>query len=156
VSVAALAFLWVRIHHWETQTQQYDLQQRSLFTEVFPQRTIPVAVRPHLESELKRRQGLSGQQAMPTIGVTLDTVTRVLTALPGDLRFRIQSIRADDKTIDLDGQARSHTDAEQIANAVRAAGIELDPLRSENLAQQGVTFSLHGVPAVPRLAEKRR
>jgi len=52
----------------------------------------------------------------------------------------------DPSSILIEGQARSHGDAEIIARSLSRAGLPTDPPRTERLAGRGVSFTLTGSP----------
>jgi hypothetical protein len=78
----------------------------------------------------------------------LDAFNQVVGSLPESLRIRIVDIRVDSTGILPEGQARTHADAEKLAQAIRATGqFVCDPPRSEQLVKGGVAFTLNGKPA---------
>ncbi|MCA9214508.1 MAG: hypothetical protein KDB27_15660 [Planctomycetales bacterium] len=142
--VAAAAFLWSRVSYYETIADEYANKQQAVFTEILPNSRIPGAIRSRLESELKNRQGISGTSEIPPIGSALKSLSLTVDSIPEDLRLRLLQIRVEEETIDLEGQARNHSDSEQIANRLREREFTVDPPRSENLSEGGVSFSIHG------------
>lgn len=144
ILVASLiGYLLSGIAHFESQLDRFESEQRSCFTEVLPDSRVPVSVRPRLESELKSRQGLSGGSEMPDLDSAVALLNSTVASFPEDLRFRVLQIRIDEASLDLDGQALSHSDSETIARQLRDTGLEVDPPRSENMSDGGVSFSIH-------------
>ena len=58
----------------------------------------------------------------------------LLAGLPADLRFRVLEVRLDGSSFALDGQVRSHGDADAIAASLRAGGFWVDPPSTEQLS----------------------
>lgn len=148
------AGLLYRAHRYEAIAGDYQARQEALFRQLYPSQVVPMAVRSRLESEQRRLRGLSGDvnelTAQPS---ALQQLHDLLVRLPGELRFRLMEVRLEGQRVYLEGQARSHADAEAIAAALRRQhGFTLEPPRTENLAGQGVAFTLSGTPPTPAMA----
>jgi hypothetical protein len=63
------------------------------------------------------------------------------------MRLRIVELRVSPAEIYIEGQVRSHGDAEALRAGLAAAGIALDLPQTERLAAGGVSFTLVGLPA---------
>lgn len=129
--------------------------QQDMYREAFPGQNVPPAVLSRLRSEQRRLAGMSGQSdQLPAWGSSLSLMQQVLASLPDDLRYRILELRLDLSEVYVDGQARSHGDADKIAAKLRSTGgFTVDPPRTENLADQGVAFTLIGRSEPKYLAE---
>jgi hypothetical protein len=79
-----------------------------------------------------------------------------MTHLPAGVRFRVTEIRLDDNTFTLEGETRSHSDAEAIAAALRRrSGFSVASPRTEQRPGRGVGFTLTGGVAAPAPAASR-
>lgn len=140
---------WRSIQH-EQLAEHLEAEQVALFQENFPNQETPAAILARLRSELHQQQGLRGpaddseNQALDTTSA-LTLLYRVLENLPADLRYRVLELRLDAQDLYLDGQARGHGDAEQIAAGLREPDLwEIRPPRTEQLRDRGVSFTLTG------------
>lgn len=140
--------------HWRA--ARYDAVRRGLeagqaetFARLSPNQPVPLAVRPRLESDLKRLDALSGAGTdAPRAPSALATLDRVLAALPDDLRVRVLDLRIAPSGVVIEGQVRRHTDAETVGAALaRDAGYAVEAPRTERLAKGGAAFTLVGHPA---------
>jgi hypothetical protein len=130
------------------------LQQAAVFGQLLPGQPVPEAVLLRLASEHRKLQAISGGPAsseLPGTPSALALLYDLLAALPQDLRFRLLEVKLGDGQVTLDGQARSHADADAVAAALRAArGAWLvDPPRTEQLKDGGISFTLHATTAPP-------
>jgi hypothetical protein len=92
--------------------------------------------------------GLGGQgagdaeSAVPRTPSALVHLREVLKGLPTGLRCRLLELSIQPDEVRLDGQARSHSEAEAIAVAIRQSGLyEVEPPKTETLRDQGVSFA---------------
>jgi hypothetical protein len=144
------ASLLIRAERYDRAATAWRDQQRDVFRRVFPNGTPPADVRSRLMSEERslRAAGGEGASAAPPSGLIV--LRDLVNKLP-DTRFRIQEIRVEEGKFTLEGQAKSHDDADAIAEAVSAGGrFAADPPRTEQLAGQGVSFTLGGAVVSPR------
>ena len=165
-AAAAIAFLLISVtvvtlwrgHQYETHAADLLRQQEDLFRGAFPGQDVPLMVLARFRSEHRRLSGMSGLSGdLPEQTSALSTLHQALTSLPGDMRYRVLELRLDPNRIYLDGQARSHGDADLIAASLRRNGaFTLEPPRTENLPDQGgtsggggVVFTLTGTPGNP-------
>lgn len=126
-----------------------DNQQVTQFHRVFPNCRRPPNVTSRLRSELALLSGVSGTgYALPTRASALDTLRRITDNLPPAIRLRITDIQLDPAGFVLEGQTRSHSDAELIARTLKQGNFEVDPPRTERLVAGGVAFTI-----IARLAE---
>lgn len=161
--VVALFLLLVGLSaaaHWRG--RQYRALERRLiarqveqFEKALPEQSVPSGglIRRRLHSE---RESLAGLGAAATGNVTADQfradsalvhLYRVLDGLPGDIRFRMLDLNIQPDLIRIDGQARSHVEAERIAVALRETGLyEVEPPRTQALRDRGVSFVFNARP----------
>ncbi|MCC7409812.1 MAG: hypothetical protein IT442_17230 [Phycisphaeraceae bacterium] len=119
--------------------------QSQIFYDLYPGRPLPLAVRAFLDSERRRIEGLAGQgDDVPRPASALATLYETFRRLPTGLRFRLLELRFSPTTVALDGQVRSHADADVLAGALRAqSGLQVDPPRTERLRDQAIAVTLH-------------
>ncbi|MCC7406888.1 MAG: hypothetical protein IT442_02375 [Phycisphaeraceae bacterium] len=119
--------------------------QSQIFHDLYPGRPLPLAVRAFLDSERRRIEGLAGQgDDVPRPASALATLYETFRRLPTGLRFRLLELRFSPTTVALDGQVRSHADADILAGALRAqGGLQVDPPRTERLRDQAIALTLH-------------
>jgi len=143
VSAGAL----VRTAAYEHQIATIHKSEEAVFLRLYPNQRLPLCIHPYLESERARLVGLKGVgRAIPQHPAALDILRKVVTGLPTDLRNRLVMLRIDSYEVYLEGQARSHTDAEAIGRGIAAQGLSMEPPRTESLAKGGVAFTLAGQP----------
>lgn len=135
---------WRTWSYWR-QAGAYEAAQQQVFLDLYPGRPTPLNIRPYLDSEQRRLAALAGgSDQMPKRRSALITLHEALRRLPTDLRYRLLELRATPEKFDLDGQARTHSDADSLAAALRAQqGFTVEPPRTERLREQGVAFTLH-------------
>ncbi len=152
-AVLAGACYW-RTTQFRAATDAQLQRQRGIHREIHPTGSVPADVRSRLESELARLSAVSGAHLAETAAAVgaLDCLRQVCTGLPRPVRLRISQLRVDPRAILLEGQARSHTDAETIARSLSRAGFAMDPARTEILVRGGVSFTITGKPVVTTAA----
>lgn len=174
LSCIMTGLLW-RSHHYSAIAEISEARQNQLFSQLLPGHAMPLAIRPYLESEEHRLQDLAGQGAnlpkrpsallvlyetlrrLPAAAIEADqSVGPASNPLPGagvgaagqpreEVRYQLVEARFEPQEVFLDGQARSHGDADILATALRAhSGFQVDPPRTERLGDQGVGFSIRG------------
>lgn len=129
------AMLW-RSARYDRLAEQYADEQREVFRRTFPRQPEPEDVRSRLASEERGLRGLSGDPAaLPPQPPGLLALRELLAAMPADVRFRILELRLEGTQFTLEGQSRTHGDADAIASALRAApGMTVEPPRTEQLS----------------------
>lgn len=134
---------------YDRQARAFDDQQRALFAHDYPGKTVPVNVKSRFASEARRLEGLSGaSDQIPAQQSALAQLHHTLGQLPRELRYRILELRIDTGTLYLAGEARSHSDADAIAAALRhGPGVNVEPPRTETLQDKGtgVAFTITAV-----------
>jgi len=128
-------------------------KKETVFRHLHPGQGTPADVRENLEEELKRLSAVTGSNAaLPKRISALETLRGVLTGLPQAVRLRIVQIQVAPGGVVIEGQGRTHADAELIGQALKKAGFAMEPPRTEALSTGGVSFNLAGkieVPAKP-------
>ncbi len=129
----------------------YDARARAAYTEAFPGEKLPASMDRRLTTRLRELRGRQGL-ADPTLNLfsadnALTVMGDLLARLPGNTRLAVTDLRLSTGRIDLHGRARSHSEADTIAAALRADGLfEVAPPSTESLPTQGVQFSIHLIP----------
>ena len=139
------AMAW-RGNGYQQNIDDSESHQREVFGQVFPSRAVPVNVKSRLASEHRRAADMGGgMEGLPGGPSCLWVLHDVLTQMPRDLRYRVLELRLTGGQVHLEGQARSHGDADQIATALGAhERLSIDPPRTEALADQGIAFTITG------------
>jgi len=142
ISLASLLLL--RTSEFNAISNEYEAMQQQHYRLLYPDRQMPVNVKARLKSDLARLQGVSGLTGdMPSQPIALETLRNVMASLPaGEVTLRITHIQIGPRRVRLEGQARSHTDAEVISRHIQRAGLETDAPQSESLKDGGVSFTI--------------
>lgn len=142
--VLASGLLW-RAQSYARQADAIAEQQRTVFSRLYPNQPAPVDISGRLESELRLREGVTaGNESLPQEPEALETLRQVVASLPPSVRLRITKVRLGPRDILLEGETRSHSDAEFIATRLRQKGLAVESPRTENLVGGGVQFVLVG------------
>jgi hypothetical protein len=131
-------------YQFQQVADRHERLQRRLFSETFPDQSVPRGVRSRMASELARLRGVSGQSVeVPERAEALALLAHATAALPKELRFRLTDIRIEDRRLRLEGQVRAHGDADQLATALRETGrFKVPAPRTDSLPDRGVAFTL--------------
>ena len=130
------------------QQEVYEQSQVDVFRQLYPHGHVPANIVSRLRSESTRLAALSGGEARAPQQVSALSLLRDFTAaIPADTRYRFGQIRLNGGEIYLEGQARQHTDAQALYQALTAGGFVMDPPHTESLDKGGVGFVLMGKPA---------
>ena len=169
---AAMALLMIcvigatqwRGRQYAAQRDEFLRQQSDVFRAAMPNQRVPASIKGRLMSEHQKLAGLSGK--LPGGGTgggdggvlrssALSQLQVVLLSLPGDLRYRILNLSLQPDRIRVDGQARSHAEAERIAAALRETGTyAVEPPKTEALKDGGVSFVFAAKPLASDTAAK--
>ncbi|MCY2929859.1 MAG: hypothetical protein NTV86_10275 [Planctomycetota bacterium] len=123
-------------------------KQASIYARLYPNTAAPANIKSRLRSQGALLAGVSGLgQDVPDPPSALDQLRTIAEHLPRTVRLRITEIRIEPGTVMIDGQARSHGDAELITQSLRKAALALDAPRTETLADGGVGFAILARPA---------
>lgn len=150
----AAAMLW-RAREYDRTADRVLEQQRQAFAVAFPGQPIPAQVLGRLRSEARLAASLAtGGPEAGAAGdpdATFRFFRDVLNAVPRDLRLQVHELRLEPQKLYVEGRVRSHGDAEVLAGALRQAGFDVAPPRSEQRGADGVWFTLSGVPVAPEV-----
>ncbi len=154
--VAAVVLLLVSIsgaaqwrgRRYQALREAYLAEQTDVCKEALPGQPVPRAgARGRLLSEKRKLAGIGGHESDASVSEAaastsaLEHLRQVLGSLPTDVRYRILDLNIQPDFIRLDGQARSHAEAEGVAIAVRQSGrYEVQPPKTQALRQGGVSF----------------
>jgi len=139
---AVLSLEWAGYQYRQVAKQQTEIQQR-LFRETFPDQSVPVGVRSRMQSEYRRLRGISGRSSLPDRPEATAILAQALGALPETIRFRLLDLSVEEGRLRLEGEARSHGDADQIAAALRdLERFNVPPPRTRALSEEGVAFTI--------------
>jgi hypothetical protein len=128
------ACLW-HAHQLYDEARRNDDLQASVFREVFPGQAVPVGVRLRLEGERQKLGAMAtATTESPPDRSALIVLRGLLAALPKDFRCRTHELRVDRERLSFDAEVRTHGDAEIIAAGLRGQGFEVEPPRTEQLA----------------------
>jgi type II secretory pathway component PulL len=149
--LAALAIgLFSQARQGQLLRDEYEQRQTILFGRLFPKERVPIAIHARLQSELARLKGVRGERTdLPESTPFLAVLEPLLEALPADLRYRLLEVRIENGQLYLVGQVRAHGDADRIAEALRAAGLEVASPQTNRLEKDGVEFRISGRLARP-------
>ena len=156
--LAATAVMQTRVSQYRQATARYDTQARALYAQTFPDEVIPSGIEYRLRNRLRQLEGQQGLAATDTpLYAEIHTLTLLhdlLTRLPSNKRIVVTDLRINTNRIDLLGQARSHSDADALAAALRLdQHFKVTPPSTENLPNQGVRFTLALTPQNPSQPE---
>jgi len=142
---------WYRSTLYRAETDRLMAQEKTVFGRLYPNTRVPPGVKRFLASESSRLAALSGAAgALPEQPAALDTLQKVMAGLPPGLRLRVGDVRIEPGEVLIEGQARTHGDAEAIARGIAAsAGLAMESPRTETLVKGGVAFTLAGKPVPP-------
>lgn len=143
--VTAVAGLFYRAHRFEQLASAYRGEQEKVYRQALPgPGKLPVGIRARMESEHRRLAGMSGRAGgkLPAQASALTVIHEALASLPTELRCRILKIQISGDRLQLDGEVRTHGDADAIASALRKRGFTVEPPHTENVTGQAVLFRL--------------
>jgi hypothetical protein len=112
-------------------------------------------VKLRLASEEKRLRMVAGEQTeMPLHPSVMSPLYELLSRLPTDVQFHVTQLRLGEGKLFLEGEAKSHGDADALAAALRTDhAFEIEPPRTE-LTPHGVLFTLNGSTPTVRPARE--
>jgi hypothetical protein len=142
---------WYRSTLYRAEADRLVVQEQAVFGRLYPNTRVPPGVRRFLASESSRLSALSGAGTLlPDQPAALDTLQKVMAGLPPGLRLRIGDVRIEPGEVLIEGQARTHGDAESIARGIAtSANLAMESPRTETLVKGGVAFTLAGKPVAP-------
>jgi type II secretory pathway component PulL len=146
MAMLVIAAMGVLLYRGQLASRHADLataQQSQVFRSTFPNVKVPVGIRSRLESELAKLKGLQGDDRSLPKGVSaLALLHRMLAAMPTDRRFRLFEIRIEEGRLYLDGEVIGHSDAEAIAQRLRAEGFTVTSPRTQRLDDKRVSLRI--------------
>ena len=152
--LAMIAAFVVRGLQYDQLGRQYLRDQVSQYARLYPNSAVPPSVASRLKSELTRLSGTSGLgEDVPDQPSALETLRMIASALPTNLRMRLTEVRIGPTEVLIEGQARTHSDAEVFAQALKKKGFAIDPPRTESLPHQGVGFTLVAKPGTDKVTQ---
>ncbi len=145
IALAGL-FYW-RSLQYEGLTRTAEARQVAAFHRVAPNTLAPPDVAATLDARLAKLTGVRGADArVPARPCALRSWRQIMAHLPATVRLRILNLQVTESTLLIEGQTRSHADAEAIKKALAAGGLTMNRPRSEGLATGGVSFTITGKP----------
>jgi hypothetical protein len=154
VAVLASTFI-IRGRKYADIADIYVAHQTAEYRKVFPTGDLPGNLTSRLKSEASRLAALSGAGEKPPEQLSaLDSLKQVVASLPPTLRLRLTEMRIGPAELIIDGEVRSHTDAQSLSQALKRAAFEMEPPHTVNLGTDDVSFSLTGRRNVPQPAAR--
>ncbi len=128
--------------------RRYEAELAEEFRREFPGWAVPANVRRVVESERTKVVG-AGTSAVPAEAreSALKVLHDVLAALPADTGMSIEQLAVNDTSLQIDGRSRSSADADVLAAAARAAGMDVSPPQTQRLPDGGWSFVVRGSKA---------
>jgi hypothetical protein len=147
LAATSTALLWRAARYGNLTDQSLDAQAK-LYRKLYPNTAVPAGVASRFLSEYKRLAGVSGESMeLPDQPGVLEALRRLIGNLPPAVRLRITDVRISPSGIVVEGQARSHSDAEAVVGALAKGGLAFEPPRSEAVTRGDrnlVSFTLTG------------
>ncbi len=140
--VALSVSLGLRAWLYQGLTARHVGLQQGQYRRVFPTGPIPQDLNARMKSELARVSGISGGSEMPTQPNAINTLGRVIAAMPDGMKFKINEIRVSPQEIILEGQVLNHGDAGILAQAINRAGFFAEAPKTQQLPRNEVAFTL--------------
>jgi len=138
----------VRTARYEALAAELIQKQQDAYHALYPLQEAPVNIKVRLLSDLRRLSGTVGADSnVPDQPSALETLRSAVASLPAAVRLRIVQMRIAPNGLLIEGQSRSHSDAETITQAISRAGFAMDPPHTERLPKEGVAFILTGKAA---------
>jgi hypothetical protein len=140
-----------RGREYDALAARYANQQVTVFRDVLPDQRVPGSVKARLVSERRKLEGLGGRASDEAVAMqstsALVHLREVLSRLPGNVPYRILDLSIQPDRIRVDGQARSHAEAERLAVALRQSEqYDVQPPKTEALKERGVGFLFTAEP----------
>ena len=158
--VSILVVFWFRGDAYDRVAEHYDTQSAEVFAQALPGQAVPTSPKRRLQARLKQlrgESGVAGGDALQTGSTpTLLLLHDLLDALPSDQRYAITDLRIEDGALRMTGYARTHSEADQIANTLRGSSVFMvEPPSTDNLREGGVRFALHAKHSPPEDAQNQ-
>lgn len=150
-----LGFLW-RIHRYNEATTTANSRMSNEFLSTFPTWSVPSNLKTIVEGEHRKlvSRGAAGVPAEVNHSA-MELFHGVLSRLPVDLKFKLESMSFHEDLFELQGRVRTYGDLETIAAATRLSGMDVPPPQAHRDAEGFWSFTLRGTrpprpPAVAR------
>ncbi|MEM1356355.1 MAG: type II secretion system protein GspL [Planctomycetota bacterium] len=152
--LSVMSVLWLRADAYNQIAEQHDQQAAQAFSQALPGQAIPTSPQRRLQAKLKQlrgESGLAGGDALEAGSApTLVLLHDLLDALPSDQRYAITDLRIEQGELRMTGYARTHGEADQIANTMRGSSLfVVEPPSTDNLREGGVRFALQATHRPP-------
>lgn len=145
----AAALFW-RAGQYRALARAYEAGQAEAFGKAFPGQPLGAVPVSRLQSEERRLTAAAGGPVGGGVGGSaagggssasvLPALYAALARLPDDVRFRVGELRLSDGKLTIEGQAKTHADAEAVAAALRAdGGFAVELPRSDQVGGGGAT-----------------
>lgn len=120
-ALSAAGACMVRAQRYSRRARMADAEKRQVFSSLFPGERVPTGIESRLRSV--RRQLHAPAAAAPGAPDAMPALHELLTHLPADLRYRIGQIDVESGRLTLEGDVRSHEDADRLAAALRRSTV---------------------------------
>ena len=139
------ADMLVLSHRYNQVSQSADRNIADHFTATFPGWALPSNVKPIVDAEYRKLGSAASGTLPPHAGDSAVTLLQsVLSALPKDLKYRLESMSFGDSRFDLQGRVRNFVDVDALAAAARRPGIDLPPPEAHRDSEGFWSFTLRG------------
>lgn len=143
---ATLGVLHYRAAAFARAAHQDRLAQQEVFRQAMAGQNPPAGIRSRLESEAVRLEGLRGKTRELPSRITADELLeKFLAAVPQGVRWRLLELRIEQGRVQIEGEIGTHSDAEQIAAALKGSGWTPSLSRTQQLPDRGVALSLSAI-----------
>ncbi len=149
--LAIIACICWRAGRYNRLAADYEMRQAEIFRRVLPGRSLPASVKSRLVSEERGLTGVSGNASdLPVRPSAIGLLHDVLMALPMESRYRVRELRLGEGRIYIEGDARSHGEADAVAAALRQnPGFQIDAPQTDQAVDKTVNFAINGTVAAP-------
>ncbi len=150
--------LFMVASRYERTAQVLEARQLAEFKNLLPGQPPPANIVSRLESESGKLNALSSSG---TAGETRPSAMRILcdlgSHLPEAVRFRILQISIGPQSFTLEGQTRTHSDADALAASLRRLSTyTVEPPRTEQVNSETVAFTITGEIRASSVKSDRR
>jgi hypothetical protein len=139
-----LGLLW-RAHRYHREAGSADQRMADEFSVAFPGWPRPSNIKVTVDAE-HRKLGSPASGALPLEAreSAVRMLHAILSRLPSDLKFRIESLAFTELTFELQGRVRAFGDVDTMAAAARSTGAEVPPPQAHRDAEGFWNFTLRG------------
>lgn len=134
--------LW-RAHRYQKEGQLAERRMADEFTATFPGWSVPANIRTIVEKERQKvSPGTGGGVPVEATESAMRTLHALLSRLPVDLKFKIESMTFTEKGFDVQGRVRSYGDLDLLAAAARQSNFDIPPPQAHRDAEGFWSFVL--------------